>query len=95
MTTSSQTFTGALTNTATAGEQTPGLLARLNAVFAEFRCRLLGHQPELRVDTTRLFLACPDCGIQSPGWVLDRRQPKPRFDGAPDRFQRYAWMTGR
>ncbi|HEX7085646.1 MAG TPA: hypothetical protein VF198_04745 [Vicinamibacterales bacterium] len=95
MTTLSQIFTGALPGSAGEAGQAPGPLARVNAVLAEFRCRLLGHQPELRIDTARVFLACPDCGNQSPGWVLDQQQPKPRFDGAPDRFQRYAWMTGR
>ncbi len=93
MTTLSQIFTGALPGTG--GEAAPGPVARVNAALAEFRCRLLAHQPELQLDAGRVFLACPDCGIESPGWVLDHRQPKPRFDGAPDRFQRYAWMIGR
>jgi hypothetical protein len=90
----SQTFPGALTGTTTAGEPRHPV-ARATTALVTLRCRLLGHDPDLRVDASRMYLSCPSCGIESPGWVLDRREPRQRFSGAPDRFERYAWMMGR
>lgn len=90
----SQTFPGALTGTTAAGASRHPV-ARATTALAALRCRLLAHDPDLRVDASRLYLSCPSCGIESPGWVLDGREPRPRFAGAADRFERYAWMIGR
>jgi hypothetical protein len=47
------------------------------------------------VDEQRVYLACPECHVESPGWVLDGRAPRQRFEGSPDRFERYSWFTGK
>jgi len=69
--------------------------ARAAAALAALRCKLQGHAPALCIDDRRVYLACPDCRVESPGWRLDNKAPRPRFSGAPDRFARYAWVTGR
>ena len=68
--------------------------ARAVAALAALRCKLQGHAPALCIDDRRVYLACPDCHVESPGWRLDDKAPRPRFAGAPDRFARYAWVTG-
>jgi len=96
MTTSSQTLSRTM----------PGLVphdtgidaslgARALAALAALRCKLQGHAPALCIDDRRMYLACPDCRTESPGWHLDTKAPRPRYAGAPDRFARYSWISGR
>jgi hypothetical protein len=96
MTPSSQTLSRTLPGLVSTGAVTGTTAAsRLFASIAAWRCRLQGHAPALCVDDNRLYLACPDCRLESPGWRLDIKAPRPRFAGAPDRFARYAWVMGR
>jgi hypothetical protein len=96
MTTSSQTLSRTLPGLAPQSSfDRPTLAARVGGALGALRCRLQGHVPSLCVDDTRVYLACPECHVESPGWSLDTKSPRPRFAGAPDRFERYAWMTGR
>ena len=96
MTTSSQTFTRTMPGIvpAATAQARDGVVARVSAAVAAMRCQLRGHSPALCVDEQRVYLACPECQLESPGWVLDGRAPRPRFEGAPDRRERYAWITG-
>ena len=95
MTTSSQTLSrtmpGLVPHDATVDAS---LGARALAALAALRCKLQGHAPALCIDDRRVYLACPDCRVESPGWELDTKAPRPRFPGSPDRFARYAWVTG-
>lgn len=96
MTTSSQTLTRTLPGLAPhSSVDRPSLAARLAGAMATLRCRLQGHAPALCIDGPRVFLACHECRVESPGWELDLRAPRQRFDGASDRFDRYAWIMGR
>ena len=96
MTTSSQTLTRTLPGLAPQSSlDRPTLGARMGAALSAFRCRLQGHAPALCIDDRRVYLACQDCHVESPGWQLDLKAPRPRFAGASDRFDRYAWVTGR
>jgi hypothetical protein len=95
MTTSSQTISRTLPGlVAPPAAGRPSLASRLLARCVALRCQLQGHAPALCVDDRRLYLACPACRIESPGWELDTKAPRPRFAGAPDRFDRYAWIMG-
>jgi len=95
MTTSSQTLSrtmpGVVPHEAIAAQS---FGARAVAALAALRCKLQGHAPALCIDDRRVYLACPDCRVESPGWHLDDKAPRPRYAGAPDRFARYAWVTG-
>ena len=96
MTTSSQTIARTMPGLAPHdGVADSSLGARAAAALAALRCKLQGHAPALCIDDRRVYLACPDCRVESPGWRLDNKAPRPRFSGAPDRFARYAWVTGR
>ena len=95
MTTSSQTLSRTLPGLVPHGASAdPSLGARAVAALTALRCKLQGHAPALCIDDRRVYLACPDCRLESPGWRLDDKGPRPRFAGAPDRFARYAWVTG-
>jgi hypothetical protein len=93
MTTSSQTLTGELPVLAEGHAPAPKLLSQLRQRVAELRCQLHGHDPMLRVDEGRMYLFCPTCQVESPGWRLDQPAPRLRHIGAPDRFDRYSWHT--
>ena len=96
MTTSSQTISrtlpGIVAQPVVAGRT---LGARAAAAFSAWRCRLQGHAPALCIDDRRVYLACPDCHVESPGWQLDLKAPRGRFAGDSDRFTRYAWLMGK
>lgn len=96
MTTSSQILSRTLPGLVSHAAATRATVAsRLSAAFATLRCRLQGHAPALCIDDRRLYLACPECHVESPGWQLDLKAPRQRQAGAPDRFARYAWVMGR
>ena len=96
MMTSSQTLTRTLPGLAPhSSVDRSSFAARFATAVAALKCRLQGHAPALCIDGPRVYLACPECRVESPGWQLDLRSPRQRFDGASDRFDRYAWMTGR
>jgi hypothetical protein len=96
MTTSSQTISRTMPGLVPHGTIADASLgARTVAALAALRCRLQGHAPALCIDDRRVYLACPDCHMESPGWQLDNKAPRPRFPGAPDRFTRYSWIMGR
>jgi hypothetical protein len=93
MTTTSQTLTRPLAALGAEPAKGQGLVGRIRHAIASARCQLHGHAPHLCVDRERIFLFCSDCHLESPGWELDRPEPRLRQAGAPDRFNRYAWLT--
>jgi hypothetical protein len=97
MTTSSQTLTRTLPGLLPSSslDRPSSLAARVGGALSALRCRLQGHAPALCIEDRRVYLACPDCRVESAGWQLDLTAPRPRFAGAPDRFDRYSWITGR
>jgi len=38
-----------------------------------------GHQMILKTDKDRLFLVCRECFRETPGWAVDGRRPRVRF----------------
>lgn len=95
MTTSSQTLSRTVPGLVPRDTTVNAALGtRALAALAAIRCKLQGHAPALCIDDRRVYLACPDCRVESPGWELDTKAPRPRFAGSPDRFARYAWVTG-
>ena len=39
------------------------------------RCWIFGHEDWVRRVPGRLYLECPDCGRETPGWTTSRSQP--------------------
>jgi hypothetical protein len=96
MTTSSQTISRSLPGLVPqAGAHAASLGARAAAAVAAVRCKLQGHSHALCLDEGRIYLACPACRVESPGWTLDLKAPRSRFSGSPDRYARYSWIMGR
>jgi hypothetical protein len=62
------------------------------AVFA-VHCwlRLRRHAWTLRLTRDRLFLQCPSCGSQTPGWTFTEAPPRLRIAGHPRRH--IGWPT--
>ena len=48
-------------------------------------CSLHGHDPLLHFDQNRMYLRCASCGHETPGWELDERRPRLRFQGDAER----------
>jgi len=71
----------------------PGLLTKIRYRLAVWRCELHGHAPSMRFDRDRVYLYCPECHLESPGWDLDSPAPHLSQPGAPDRFERYAQLA--
>ena len=96
MTTSSQTLArtmpGLVPHEPSADQSLSG---RAAAALAALRCKLQGHAHTLCIEDRRVYLACPECRVESPGWHLDDKGPRLRYAGAPDRHVRYAWIEGR
>ena len=71
----------------------PGLLERIRYRLAVWRCEFHGHAPSMRFGQDRVYLYCPDCHLESPGWDLDSPAPHMSQPGAPDRYKRYALLA--
>ncbi len=71
----------------------PGLLSTIRYRLAVWRCELQAHAPSMRFDRDRVYLYCPECHLESPGWDLDGPPPHLSQPGAPDRYERYSQLA--
>jgi hypothetical protein len=67
--------------TASAGFEPGSLFSRMWKRMHYAVCSLHGHDPLLHFDQNRIYLRCASCGHQTPGWELDQRRPRVRFQG--------------
>ena len=51
-------------------EDSPAVLDRI----VQLLCAMQGHDEVLEFDGTRMFLRCVNCGHETPGWDVPRRQ---------------------
>jgi hypothetical protein len=58
-----------------------GVLSRLWRRVQYALCSLHGHDPLLHFEQNRMYLRCASCGHETPGWELDERRPRLRFQG--------------
>ena len=58
-----------------------GVFSRLWKRVQYAMCSLHGHDPLLHFDQNRMYLRCASCGHETPGWELDERRPRLRFQG--------------
>lgn len=57
-------------------ENSPAVFDRIGQLL----CAIQGHDEMLEFDSTRMFLRCVNCGHETPGWDVRRRQraaPRP------------------
>ncbi len=62
-----------------------GVFSRLWKRAQYALCSLHGHDPLLHFDQNRMYLRCASCGHETPGWELDERRPRLRFQGDAQR----------
>ena len=83
MTTSSQTLSRTLPGLVRRRRPTDRRLARAWPWRRWPRCAASCRDTRRRCASTSggVYLACPDCRVESPGWQLDTKAPRPRFAG--------------
>ena len=59
----------------------PGLVARAASRLSQVFCGLRGHDAVLHFEGNRVMMRCTSCGHDSPGWEINGRGPRKRFDG--------------
>lgn len=62
-------------------EKASGVMARAMGRLGQVICGLGGHDSMLHVEGKRVMMRCTSCGHDTPGWQIDGRAPRKRFDG--------------
>jgi hypothetical protein len=65
------------------GHRTNGesLIYRAMGRLGQFLCGVRGHDTVLHFEGKRVMMRCTSCGHDSPGWEINGRAPRRRFDG--------------
>ena len=58
-----------------------GLLARAVGRIGQMICGLRGHDSVLHFEGKRVMMRCTSCGHDSPGWEINERAPRRRYEG--------------
>jgi hypothetical protein len=58
-----------------------GLMARVVARLGQTLCGLSGHDAVLHFEGKRVMMRCTSCGHDTPGWEVNERGPRQRFEG--------------
>jgi hypothetical protein len=58
-----------------------GLMTRAIGRFGQLLCGMRGHDSVLHFEANRVMMRCTSCGHDSPGWEINERAPRHRFDG--------------
>ena len=58
-----------------------GLIARAFGRLGQMMCGLRGHDSVLHFEGKRVMMLCTSCGHNSPGWDINERAPRRRFEG--------------
>ncbi|HSC29816.1 MAG TPA: hypothetical protein VLD67_21235 [Vicinamibacterales bacterium] len=56
-------------------------IARLMGRLGQVLCGLRGHDSVLHVAGSRMMMRCTSCGYDTPGWDVNGRAPRRRFEG--------------
>ena len=62
-------------------ERTGGLVARGMARLGQLICGMRGHDDVLHFSSNKVLMRCTSCGHESPGWEINGRAPRRRFEG--------------
>ena len=73
-----QRLTAASERSADAGA---GVVARALGRVGEIFCGLRGHDSVLHFEGNRVMMRCTSCGHTSPGWEINGRAPRRRYEG--------------
>jgi hypothetical protein len=73
-----------LTATAEINGQTTmaeGVITRAIGRLGQLLCGVRGHDSVLHFEGNRVMMRCTSCGHDSPGWEINGRAPRKRFEG--------------
>jgi hypothetical protein len=61
--------------------RTDGAIVRAVGRIGQLLCGLRGHDTVLHVEGKRMMMRCTSCGHDTPGWEINSRGPRLRFEG--------------
>ena len=64
-------------------ERTSTVVARAMGRLGQLMCGARGHDSVLHFEGKRVMMRCTSCGHDTPGWEVNERAPKKRFEGDP------------
>ena len=62
-------------------EKTSVVVGRGMARLGQWFCGVRGHDSVLHFEGKRVMMRCTSCGHDTPGWEINSRGPRKRFDG--------------
>jgi len=62
-------------------ETTTGLVPRALVFLGQVMCGFRGHDSVLHFEAHRVMMRCTSCGHETPGWEINGRGPRKRFEG--------------
>ena len=57
------------------------VVARAVSRFGQLFCGLRGHDSVLHFEGNRVNMRCTSCGHDTPGWEINGRAPRRRYEG--------------
>lgn len=61
------------------------LAGRFIGRVGQMMCALRGHDSVLHFEGKRVMMRCTSCGYDTPGWEINGRGPRLRYEGDADR----------
>lgn len=68
-------------------ERTTGAVACAVGRLGQLMCGMRGHDAMLHFEGKRVMMRCTSCGHDTPGWDVNGRAPRRRFEGDARRHQ--------
>lgn len=62
-------------------EAAASLMTRAMGRLGQLLCGARGHDAVLHFEAKRVTMRCTSCGHDTPGWELNGRGPRQRFEG--------------
>jgi len=62
-------------------DRTTGVMGRAMGRLGQLMCGMRGHDSVLHFEGKRVMMRCTSCGHDTPGWEINGRAPRKRFDG--------------
>ena len=60
-------------------------VARAVGRIGQVICAMSGHDAVMHFEGKRVMMRCTSCGHDSPGWEIEERAPRLRYEGDADR----------
>lgn len=61
------------------------LAGRFIGRVGQMMCAMRGHDSVLHFEGKRVMMRCTSCGYDTPGWEINGRGPRRRYEGDADR----------